>query len=268
MNAVIPLAEKPKLLTTIATRYGVDPEKMLGTLKATAFKADVTTEQMIALLVVANQYQLNPFTREIYAFPDRSGIVPVVGVDGWSRIINQHPECDGVQFTEAEDGSWIECTIHRKDRAHPTSVREYLSEVKRDTAPWKSHPRRMLRHKAMIQCARIVFGFAGIYDPDEADRIIEAGPVLQANPRDGMETADPRTVDRYVARVTDILAEDLDEDGHADKIFAVHLELNKDGGDLYTAVTDALKARGVIKLAGWKQYVASGSKRYQTGHVA
>lgn len=32
----------------------------------------------------------------------------------------------------------------------------------------------MLRHKAMIQCARIAFGFTGIYDEDEAQRINEA----------------------------------------------------------------------------------------------
>ena len=29
-------------------------------------------------------------------------------------------------------------------------------------------PRRMLRHKALIQGARIAFGFSGIYDEDEA----------------------------------------------------------------------------------------------------
>ena len=32
----------------------------------------------------------------------------------------------------------------------------------------------MLRHKAMMQCARIEMGFTGIYDQDEAERIIEA----------------------------------------------------------------------------------------------
>ena len=29
----------------------------------------------------------------------------------------------------------------------------------------------MLRHKALIQCARVAFGFSGIYDEDEARRI-------------------------------------------------------------------------------------------------
>jgi hypothetical protein len=99
--------------------------------------------------------------------------VPVVGVDGWSRIINEHPQCDGIEFKDAEDGSWCECTIHRKDRAHPTRCTEYMSECRRKTAPWDSHPARMLRHKTIIQCARMAFGFA-LKDPDEAERIMEA----------------------------------------------------------------------------------------------
>ena len=31
----------------------------------------------------------------------------------------------------------------------------------------------MLRHKAMIQCARLAFSYSGIYDQDEAERIVE-----------------------------------------------------------------------------------------------
>jgi hypothetical protein len=34
-----------------------------------------------------------------------------------------------------------------------------------------------LRHKTLIQGSRIAFGFAGIYDEDEARRIIDAGTV-------------------------------------------------------------------------------------------
>jgi len=145
-------------------------------LKATAFKGPATDAQMTALCVVAQQYGLNPFTRELYAFPDRNnGIVPVVGVDGWSRIINDNPQFDGMDFKQDDES--CTCTIYRKDRSHPIVVTEYMTECKRDVAPWKSHPRRMLRHKAMIQCARLAFGFAGIYDQDEAERIAEAAPI-------------------------------------------------------------------------------------------
>lgn len=170
---------RPSLLAMVAGKYGVEPEKMLDTLKATAFKGErdkpVTNEQMMALLVVANEYNLNPWTKEIYAFPDqKGGIVPLVSVDGWTRIINEHPKLAGFGFAYDPDGEWIECIIERTDRTQPIRVREYLSECKRNTGPWQSHPQRMLRHKALIQCARLAFGFGGIYDPDEAERIREA----------------------------------------------------------------------------------------------
>jgi len=263
MNAVVKIEGKPSLIATMAQRYGIDADKMMVTLKATAFRGDVSTEQMMALCIVANAYGLNPWTKEIYAFPDRNnGIVPVVGVDGWSRIINEHQQCDGIQFAEADDGSWIECTIFRKDRAHPTTVREYLAEVKRDTGPWKSHPRRMLRHKSLIQCARIVFGFAGIYDPDEAERIVEAQPLISGKPKDGLGVADPVTVDAYVGRIADTLAQDVEEEIHADGVFAIHQELNEDV-DLYSDVLTALAARKVCTKKGWDTLKQIGSKQFQ-----
>ena len=146
--------------------------ELMQTLRQTAFRGQVSDAQLTALLVVANQYGLNPWTKEIFAFPDRqNGVVPVVGVDGWARIINEHPQFDGMSFEQ--DAESCTCTIFRKDRAHPVSVTEYLSECRRNTPPWQSHPRRMLRHKAMIQAARLAFGFAGIHDPDTAEEIVE-----------------------------------------------------------------------------------------------
>lgn len=146
---------------------------LVNVLKATAFKGQVSDAQMSALLIVANQYNLNPWTKEIYAFPDKNnGIVPVVGVDGWSRIINGNPLFDGMDFQQDEES--CTCIIHRKDRSHPIKVTEYMSECRRPSVgPWQSHPKRMLRHKAMIQCARLAFGYVGIYDQDEAERIVD-----------------------------------------------------------------------------------------------
>lgn len=150
-----------------------DGSQLIETLKATAFKGQVSDAQMTALMVVANQYGLNPWTKEIYAFPDKNnGIVPVVGVDGWARIINDHSQFDGMEFEQ--DGESCTCIMYRKDRSRPVKVTEYMSECKRQgVGPWQSHPLRMLRHKAMIQCARLAFGFTGIHDQDEAERITE-----------------------------------------------------------------------------------------------
>jgi len=169
MSALVALSSK--LAATL--NVGTDGGELLSVLKSTAFRGQVSDAQMTALLIVAQQYGLNPWTKEIYAFPDRqNGIVPVVGVDGWARIINGNPQFDGMDF--AQDDESCTCVIYRKDRTHPIKVTEWMAECRRDgVGPWKSHPRRMLRHKAMIQCARIAFGFVGIYDEDEAQRIIE-----------------------------------------------------------------------------------------------
>lgn len=177
------------LTRTLATKLDMgDGADLIGTLKATAFKGQVSDAQMTALLVVANQYALNPWTKEIYAFPDKNnGIVPVVGVDGWSRIINSHPQFDGIEFEQ--DAESCTCIIYRKDRNRPTKVTEYMEECKRGTGPWVSHPRRMLRHKAMIQCARLAFGYGGIYDQDEAERIVEASSVKHMGAADVVQQA-------------------------------------------------------------------------------
>lgn len=163
------------LTNQLAARLNIgDGNNLVQTLKATAFKGQVSDDQMTALIVVANQYGLNPWTKEIYAYPGKNGdIVPVVGVDGWARIINSHPEFDGIEFEQTEDA--CTCIMYRKDRSRPIKVTEWMDECRNpNTQPWKTHPRRMLRHKAMIQCARLAFGFGGIFDKDEAERIVES----------------------------------------------------------------------------------------------
>lgn len=167
------------LTTKLAQKLdmGDGGQDLVAALKATAFRGQVSDGQMTALLVVANQYGLNPWTRELFAFPDKNnGIVPVVSVDGWSRIINSQPQFDGIEFDQSDQE--CTCRIYRKDRSHPTVITEYMAECRRGTAPWGSHPRRMLRHKAMIQCARIAFGYGGIFDQDEGERIID-GEVVE-----------------------------------------------------------------------------------------
>ena len=188
MNQVAKINKSP--LAQFAKTYNVDPQEMEHVLKTTVFhqKGDkvITNEQMMALMLVAKEYNLNPFTKEIYAFPSQNGIVPIVGVDGWLNIINSNKHFDGMEFEEAENKitigkskpcpEWIECIIYRKDRARPTRIKEFLDEAFKDSkypGPWETHTKRMLRHKAMIQCARHAFSLSGIYEEDEAQAIID-----------------------------------------------------------------------------------------------
>ncbi len=177
--ATIDQAQAPSILGSLAQHYGMDKMAFVQTIKATVMNggANVTNEQLAAFCLVAKEHRLNPFTKEIFAFPQRGGIVPVVSVDGWMKLVNSHPQFDGMEFDDklGEDGSLVAvtCRIFRKDRSHPVEVTEYMSECRRGTDVWKTWPARMLRHKATIQAARYAFGFAGIYEPDEAERMTD-----------------------------------------------------------------------------------------------
>lgn len=190
------------IVARLANLYDMDPGKFADTVKATVFpKGNATNEQLAALCMVAEQYKLNPLLKEVHAFPNGSGIVPVVGVDGWISMMNRERTFDGIEFEDRLDDAGklvsITATIHRTDREHPIRVTEYLAENLRPTDPWKKMPARMLRHRALIQAARIAFGFSGIYDPDEAQVVA------------GARDSDYQVVDRQPAQVEAAVA-DLD----------------------------------------------------------
>src|SRR5260364_127167 len=59
--------QSKKLMVRLGERFGVDPDKLFDTLKLTAFRMKEgrvpTNEEMMALLIVADQHGLNPFCR-------------------------------------------------------------------------------------------------------------------------------------------------------------------------------------------------------------
>ncbi|WP_062270411.1 recombinase RecT [Endozoicomonas arenosclerae] len=186
------------LVARFAERYGFGEDELLNTLAQTAFRqqngALPSREQLMSLLSVADTYGLNPFIRQIWALSDRKGgVLPVISIDGWVCIMNSYPQSDGMQFSYPDElvtfdddmkacHPWMECVIFRKDREHPIRVREYLDELyrpavikngKKFPGPWQTCPKRMLRHKSQIQAIRIAYGLSGLFEPDEAERILE-----------------------------------------------------------------------------------------------
>lgn len=174
------------VIATMALDYGMRADAFEATLRATVVPKACTREEFAAFILVAKEYKLNPILKEIYAIPKKGGgIQPIVGVDGWYNIMNKHPQFDALDFEDHLDDrgnvTAITCRIHRKDRSRPICVTEYMDECRQNSEPWQRWPRRMLRHKAAIQAARVAFGFSGIVDPDEADRFTRpaaAGPAV------------------------------------------------------------------------------------------
>ena len=171
-NEIVP--QKPrKILDVMAENlFAPSPVELLEILKNTTCK-NLTENQIKMFLLAANIYKLNPLLGEIYAAPNQNGGIAIgISVDGWSHIINEHPQFKKMEIQMAEDGKSCTCSIWRKDRENPTVITEFLSECyQSDKSAWKKYPRRMLRHKAIKECARIALGFSGLYDTDDIDNI-------------------------------------------------------------------------------------------------
>lgn len=179
------------LMARMAAEYGVDKDKLAKTLSTTIFAqregnqiVPPSPEEMMTLLVICDQYKLNPFTRQVYAFAKGGKVVPIVSIDGWLAIINRQPDYDGlsIRFSdkEIEIGGvklpeYCECSIRRKGMTQPITIPEFARECfVSKSVVWSQFPRRMLRHKAIIQCARVAFGLSGIYDEDEGRNIVDS----------------------------------------------------------------------------------------------
>lgn len=131
----------------------------------------LTLYSQVQLLRMASKYELDPLSDEICLIQNSEGdYQPFITIDGWSKIINNHPQYTGMSLRESTElmdniPTWMECTIYRNDRILPIIVKEYLEEVRTDHPSWQQMPRRMLRHRVIQQCARLAFNISS------ADRV-------------------------------------------------------------------------------------------------
>lgn len=122
------------------------------------------SQTLLALLRLARGNNLDPLKEEVaFAVYDACHWQAYITVEGYSKILNNHPAFDGITFCQSPENTngipiWMECTIYRKDRSWPIVVREYFEEVKGEQSIWQKMPRRMLRHRVMQQCARLAVG--------------------------------------------------------------------------------------------------------------
>ena len=177
-------AQTQGLIARLAGRFGVEPNRLLKCLTTQVFKqADgrqPSNEELMVLLLVCENFGLNPFNREIFAFRGKGGeIVPVVSLDGWAKIVRSQKDFNGVSFRFSETTvkvagcnqelpEFVECAMRLKGVDEPIVIQEFMVECFNDKSPvWRKWPRRMLRTRAFIQCARLAFSLTGLYDEGE-----------------------------------------------------------------------------------------------------
>ena len=185
------------LIETLAEQAGISADAYYDALVRVPFAQckNISREEMTTVLLMAKKLDLDPFAKEIYAVPGRyenSPITPVIGYDGWLKILLRQPTFDGLEAHASEttilpEGfnrhvpEYCEVVIYDKNRSHPVRVREYFEEVQRVTYafdnkgkrvakrsnPWVSMPWRMLRAKTVIQAVRNAYPVGGFEDSTE-----------------------------------------------------------------------------------------------------
>jgi hypothetical protein len=171
------------------------PEDILKTYLNQHIGVNLSTQ--VQLLHIANKYSLDPIAGEIQLSLWKHEWSVIISIDGWIKLINQHPHFQGMSLREPSDQNansleWMECCIYRDDRILPIIIKEYLSEVKTEHESWQQMPRRMLRHRVIQQCARLAFGIAA---PEQlkAEPVTKVAldPIHQTNPLANLEFPTP-----------------------------------------------------------------------------
>ena len=147
-----------KELAKAAAGLGIDEAELKAWVD---LQIDVPAKTILTLLRMMQNLHLDPLLEEIGLAQYEDGQWHVfITIEGCAKLLNQHPQFNGLLFNQANtliEGvpEWIECSIYRKDREVPTTVREYYIEVRGENTIWQKMPRRILRHRALQQCVRL-----------------------------------------------------------------------------------------------------------------
>ncbi len=147
-----------KELSKAASSLGIEEKELKAWID---LQIEVPARAILILLRMIQRLSLDPLAREIgFSQYDDGEWYAFITIEGCSKLLNHHPQFSGLVFHQAStfiDGvpEWIECSIYRKDRVAPITVREYYIEVRDESAIWQKMPRRILRHRALQQCVRL-----------------------------------------------------------------------------------------------------------------
>jgi hypothetical protein len=144
-----------------AEQLEIDESELLSWID---LQIEVPAKTVLVMLRTMQNLHLDPLNEEISFTQYEDGHWQVfITIEGCTKLLNQHSQFNGLIFNQSEtliDGipEWIECSIYRRDRIMPITVREYLIEVRSEKEIWQKMPRRMLRHRALQQCVRLAMG--------------------------------------------------------------------------------------------------------------
>ena len=172
-----------------AAFLGCDPKKISDVLRGvwTVTKGEpvLTDQELIVGMALVARYELDPFAREIYVTRGKKGLMVILGIDGWIRVLDRTEHYDGFeQEEEFEDGKLVSVTtrIFSTKHSHPAAYTARMSEyLKLGGFVANTCPMHMLGIFSLKHAARRFVPLGGCVTEDEARWMGQAdGPVANS----------------------------------------------------------------------------------------
>lgn len=267
LDAVLEASDKRKtVVASAAAILGVEPSKLCGLLRnvwrTSKGSEPLTDAEMFTGISLIARYELDPIAREVYVTRTKGGLVTIIGIDGWIKVLDRTDHYDGftVDIHHDDHGKvdWVDTTIHSKTRKHPTTYRAFASEYAKVAGFVAGQmPTHMLRVFGLRHAARLFTPIGGnVLTEEEAlymqqhDTTDFTKPIPQTVAELAKQIAEPEVAQEPVAdepaplTVAELIANINGFTGDKKQLSAFVAENSKHlTNEEYASVGDAMEAK-------------------------
>lgn len=145
--------------TSLATKDQFNPETLNSYMAAMGLASKLTESEKTQFVELAKAFNLNPFTREIYAIKYGNNFSLVIGYEVYLKRAERNGDLAGwsTRFEKEDNDTKCIITIHRKSWSQPLIHEVYLSEYHQKNSMWNTKTKTMLRKVAICQGFRMAF---------------------------------------------------------------------------------------------------------------
>ena len=183
-QAIAQTQRTQSITATAASFLGVPPAKVCALLrnvwKTSKGEQELTDQEMFQGLSMIARFGLDPVAKEVYVTRSSKGLMTIIGIDGFVKILDRTDGYDGFEqeLGWSQDGKaleWVETIIHSTKRTHPTRYKAFAEEYgKLSGIVAKSIPWHMLRLFSLRHATRLFTPIGGSVVTEEEARWMSA----------------------------------------------------------------------------------------------
>jgi len=158
-------ARSLSIRNTAAEFLGVAPDKLFKLLrvvwKPSKDQPELTDQELFSGISLIARYGLDPITKEVYVTRGTKGLMTIIGIDGFIKILDRTEGYDGFDQElfwnpVTRELEWVETRIYSTRRSRPTVYRAFATEYSKISGlvakqiPWHMLRLFSLRHATRL----------------------------------------------------------------------------------------------------------------------